>query len=76
MLEAAMMCGMSMVEDMKRHGYDTSEALDLKPSLIRSAEGDKTYKMRITETDGGGIRLVDETDLPDFPRDGRHGEAS
>ncbi len=30
MLEAAMMCGFDMVEEMKRAGFDTSEAYDLK----------------------------------------------
>lgn len=32
--------------------------------------GDKTHEMVPEQTDGGGIRLVHPTSLPDYPRDG------
>jgi hypothetical protein len=36
MLEAAMMCGFSMVEEFRRQGCDTTECYDLKPTLVRN----------------------------------------
>lgn len=33
--------------------------------------GDNTYKMTPTQTDGGRMILVNETELPDYPRDGK-----
>ena len=70
-IESAMLCGMEMVETMRREGYDTSEARDMKAKLMMAHEGDKTYQMHAVQEDGGGVRLVHETELPDYPRDGK-----
>lgn len=32
--------------------------------------GDRTHELVPVQTDGGGIRLVSPTHLPDYPRDG------
>lgn len=69
-IEAAMLCGMEMAAKMHGEGYDIQYASDLKPRLLQTAEGDKTYTMKAMPEDGGGVRLVHETELPDYPMDG------
>ena len=54
---------------MIKNGADINEAEDMKAGLMRS--GDNTYTMKVVETDGGGARLVHETETPDYPRDGK-----
>lgn len=69
-IEAAMLCGMELAAEFIKAGY-LLNTTDLKPTLFRNANGDKTYTMKIIETDGGGLRSVHETELPDCPKDGK-----
>ncbi len=70
-IEQAALYGIELTATMVKTGADINEAEDMKAALMVAHEGDKTYTMHAVQTDGGGVRLVHETELPDYPRDGK-----